>query len=388
MEHTKVNLGCGKMMIDGYDNIDIKDGRQVYPLSYPYGSLQEIRASHILEHFGYRQIPNVLNNWVSKLKPGGVLKIAVPDFHKIVGYYTFHTGENVMGYLMGGQVDEYDYHKSMFDRNMLAYLMKNAGLENIRAWNDQKDSCGLPVSLNLKGSKMNNEDEQMQTIRRSIGCVISMPRLGFTANSHSIIRELAMRGISTNVGTGAYWQQVLTNMIEQEISKKRDYLLTIDYDTFFRYEQIIELMRIAEETGADAVVPMQIKRDVDSIIVRANKSIVTKDEYDRGWIQIAEGHFGCSIFRRQVFEKLEKPWFIPQPDEEGGWGKGRTDADIYFWRNFGKCGLHLLLATKVRLGHLQMMCTYPGRFEDNLKAEHYYMTDVEEGKLPDYILKG
>jgi 2-polyprenyl-3-methyl-5-hydroxy-6-metoxy-1,4-benzoquinol methylase len=50
------------------------------------GSVDVIRASHILEHFP-AQVPAVLKHWAAKLKPGGVLKIAVPDFAWIAQAY-------------------------------------------------------------------------------------------------------------------------------------------------------------------------------------------------------------------------------------------------------------------------------------------------------------
>ena len=39
-----------------------------------------IYASHILEHFGRHQYEDVLAEWYRVLSPGGVLRLAVPDF--------------------------------------------------------------------------------------------------------------------------------------------------------------------------------------------------------------------------------------------------------------------------------------------------------------------
>jgi predicted SAM-dependent methyltransferase len=83
----KLNLGSGQFKIKGYENIDKMYGTDAYPLQYDLGEVDEIRASHILEHFGKHEVLNVLKNWVDKLRPGGVLKIAVPDFDKIAVDY-------------------------------------------------------------------------------------------------------------------------------------------------------------------------------------------------------------------------------------------------------------------------------------------------------------
>jgi len=113
----KLNLGGGNQKIPGFVNIDRLNGQEAYPLpAYADGSVDEIRASHILEHFGHREVPEVLKEWVRVLKPGGVLKIAVPDFDYLVQHR--HDELPLESYLMGGQSDSNDYHKSIFsERN-------------------------------------------------------------------------------------------------------------------------------------------------------------------------------------------------------------------------------------------------------------------------------
>ena len=103
MDQLKLNLGSGDCPIQGYVNIDRKTGQEAYPLSYEDRSVDEIRASHILEHFGLREAPEVLQHWVSKLRPGGILKVAVPDFAKIVDIYK-NGGDHTAAYLCGGQI--------------------------------------------------------------------------------------------------------------------------------------------------------------------------------------------------------------------------------------------------------------------------------------------
>ncbi len=151
---TKLNLGCGNTPIDGYVNLDIGQGHLAYPLNWKEGTVDEIRASHLLEHFSHRRTVEVLRNWVSKLKPGGVLKVAVPDFRKICQSYVDGQKINTVGYLMGGHVDKYDEHKNLFDRATLTKYLEAVGLRNIQDWqSDIKDCASLPISLNLMGRK-------------------------------------------------------------------------------------------------------------------------------------------------------------------------------------------------------------------------------------------
>jgi len=152
----KLNIGSGDgITMKGYTNVDAKFGDSAFPLAYSDNSVDEIYASHILEHFPHAQTLDVLKDWVRVLKPGGVLKVAVPDFALIAKSYVangFHAIAD--GYVYGGQIDENDFHKALFDRAKLSKLMIDAGLEHIRTWESEvKDCASLAVSLNLTGQK-------------------------------------------------------------------------------------------------------------------------------------------------------------------------------------------------------------------------------------------
>ena len=56
----KLNIGAGDNPLPDYENIDIKDGKTAYPLDYPDNTFDEIRASHILEHFGLADFSKVV----------------------------------------------------------------------------------------------------------------------------------------------------------------------------------------------------------------------------------------------------------------------------------------------------------------------------------------
>lgn len=396
MEKLKLNLGSGSFEIEDYVNIDIKNGRQAYPLDYPDDSIDIIRASHLLEHFPMAEVFKIVKHWVDKLTPNGVLKIAVPDFKQIAENYLAGKDEQkTAGYIMGSQVDETEFHKCVFDKEFLINIMLDAGLTEIKRWNDHVDTCRLPISLNLMGIKPNlpldvtsiesKGSPEIIDVKRKIACVVSMPRIGFTQNMRSMIRELSMRGIAVKIGTGAFWHQVLTTIIEEELESKPDFVLTLDYDTWFKYDQIVEMMEMMELSDADAIVPMQVKRESKEILLKADKTTMTRADYETGLMPIATGHFGCTLFRASAFENLKRPWFLPVPGPDGRWGDGRTDADIYFWQNYIACGLKVYLATQIRLGHLQQVCTFPGKFEDDLAPVHCYINDIEAGNVPDFM---
>jgi predicted SAM-dependent methyltransferase len=384
----KYNLGSGNCPIDGYENLDIKNGRAAYPLSIPDNSADEIRASHLLEHFAMKDAFSVIRHWADKLKDGGVLKIAVPNFAHIAKSYQNNIKDpKLMMYLMGGQSDEYDYHKSVYDRESLTQMMESAGLEDIKVWSDVSDCSSLPVSLNLMGKK-----KAQRTVSRTIAAVVSMPRLCFTDTMNCMMQELVARGIPVRKGCGVFWSQVLSRMIQDAVNDGNDYLLTIDYDSWFKYEHIQRLLSIMERNpNLDAVCAMQMKRECDSPLM----GIVDKDgkpmdrilisDLQKDYLPIYTGHFGLTVFRCSALKKLKKPWFKAIPNEQGEWEDGRIDDDIYFWHNFKECGLNAGIAPISSIGHLQLVCTFPGRPEDGFKPIHVPINDLPDiNRIPEH----
>lgn len=386
----KLNLGSGPehLKIKDYENIDLKDGKSAYPLQYNSETVDEIRASHILEHFGKHEVQQVLKNWVDKLRPGGVLKIAVPDFDKIAKAYVDQQKmeHSPNDYIMGGQSDENDFHKSMFNKAILTKLLEAVGLRDIQVWDSQiKDCASLPVSLNLRGQKPGG-------VETKITAVMTLPRLGFTANMLAAGRVFPKLGINFDTESGVFWGQCLTRVIERHRTDGSEYIITMDYDTIFKEEHVRKLLQLmAENPEVDAIVPVQTKRENECPMFGIQSEDgktreVPLTEFDAELVQIMTGHFGLTIFRVSAFNDLEKPWFNSKPNENGDWGENRIDEDIHFWHNFAKAGRTVCLATNVMLGHLQMMATFPGPARKCFKPEHYYMNQLERGEWPEHCV--
>lgn len=150
----KLDLGAGRISPAGYIPLGRRHGSEIYPLPYPDNSVDAIRASHVLEHFPSLQVDGVVQEWARVLKPGGLMQIAVPDFNEIILRHLKGVEQPTEGYILGGQVDENDYHKALFCIGRLTKCLHDAGLTDVKRWvSDIEDAASLPISLNLEGRK-------------------------------------------------------------------------------------------------------------------------------------------------------------------------------------------------------------------------------------------
>jgi hypothetical protein len=374
------------------NSLNLANVAGAYPLPPRYldDTLDEIYAPHILEHFSYREAWDVVRHWVAKLKVGGVLKIAVPDFEKIIKNYQEGTDKKTLHYLMGGQLEDGDFHKSAWDRESLTHYMTEAGLVDLKDWKSEIQDCAaLPISLNIQGVKA--DPAKKFEFKGRVEAVMSIGRLAFTNNYATAIDSLGPLGIKLTLSFGIFWGQVLTCAIEEAIEKGAEYILTLDYDTWFNKGHVLRLLHLMQSNpDVDAVVPVQIKREDElamfGILDEHGKPTTTADleRFLNPLTPIATGHFGLTLIRASAFEKLKKPWFMPQPAPDGGWGEGRVDEDIFFWNNFRESGCRAALANDVSIGHLQLMCTFPGLPKDNWKPIHVYISEINKEGVPDH----
>lgn len=352
----KLNIGEGAVPIDGFVGLDADKGDNAAALNYGDGTVEEVRASHILEHFGHREAQDVIKEWVRVLEPGGVLSIAVPDLKFISEQYIAGAEAPIQGWLMGGQTDEWDFHKSVWDFGSLSRSMKRAGLVGIRPWfSDENDCASLPVSLNLAGTK---PPERWPTV----AAVVSMPRLGFNDFWSGVYRELSALGIPLTKTTGAYWDRDLTRGIQEAISSfDPEWILTLDYDTIFSRDQILSLLDIVRRRpNVDALAPLQTARhhprpmftlkhpETGEVIQRVDRSAMMRGEV----IKSESAHFGLTLLRVSALRDLKEPWFEREGD---------IDPDVNFWIRWKEQGFSLYSALRVPVGHAELMIRWPGR---------------------------
>lgn len=99
-------------------------------MKFPNDCAEEIYVCHVMERFAHDEVLPILKRWYEVLKPGGTLRISVPDIDRIVKIYVknmphFETPGHSpwIGLIYGGQSTPYDFHKTGFNAcslNMLA----------------------------------------------------------------------------------------------------------------------------------------------------------------------------------------------------------------------------------------------------------------------------
>jgi len=384
----RLNLGGGIKPIEGFINIDRVTGEEVYPLDYPDGSVDQIRASHVLEHFSHQQVSEVVNHWVAKLKPGGCLRIAVPDFEKVAAAYLKGVPINVQGHVMGGHLNDDDRHGCLFDRETLQEILVNAGLERLAFWQSEVDDCAnRPESLNMMGFKPSSPESDV----RDVVAVMQSARFGPALHHRCAYEAFFSLGIPYHVSSGCFWHQLLSKALEEQLAQGRwRYILISDFDTLFKPEDVRELWRLMRAYDADAIAPLQQKRNADHpLFHRLNpdgsvKKGFYRSEMGMNLMPVDTAHFGLTLIKAEKLANLERPWFLAQPNSEGRWDDGQVDADIYFWKRWKAAGNTLFLAPRVVVGHMEEVITWPDK---DFKAIRQNITDYVVNGQPKGVFR-
>ncbi len=89
-----INLGCGPVITEGMINIDfffekgIDYGADLrFPLKIKDESVDGITCEHTMEHLSYSDDEKLMSECYRILKPGGVLRIILPDVSKFLNAY-------------------------------------------------------------------------------------------------------------------------------------------------------------------------------------------------------------------------------------------------------------------------------------------------------------
>ena len=181
----RIHLGCGKRNFPGWVNVDLSDYDHIHHrasidrlVMFDDCCAELIYASHAFEYFDRAQGIQVLKEWRRVLRPGGVLRIAVPDFEALIELYRKNSKlDQILGPLFGrmevnaGSGSVFLFHKTVYDFASLSRMLVEAGFMDVRHWNWRLvdhgvyDDCsqayfphmekdtGMLLSLNLEATR-------------------------------------------------------------------------------------------------------------------------------------------------------------------------------------------------------------------------------------------
>lgn len=174
-----VNVGCGHNSGPEFVNVDavalpnihfIHDVRAL-PM-FANNSVSLLYASHVLEHIPRSQIAATLQEWSRVLKPGGLIRLSVPDFDQLHTIYEkdARNVQVITEQLLGAEASVYDDHHSIWNFAYMRECLLAAGFGEPTRWDpttvDHRtfhdkaervaDISGerIPISLNVEASKL------------------------------------------------------------------------------------------------------------------------------------------------------------------------------------------------------------------------------------------
>ncbi len=181
----KAHLGCWHRVIPGFLHVDLCDMPHIDYKSnidalpfFADSSVELIYCSHALNHLDRSSTKKALREWFRVLQPGGVLRLAVPNFDALLQVYNqTQQLDRIIGPLYGMmEIQTLEglitlYHKTTYNEESLTRLLIDEGYVNLRRWDWRKTEhamiddhsqayfphmrkeTGILVSLNMEAQK-------------------------------------------------------------------------------------------------------------------------------------------------------------------------------------------------------------------------------------------
>jgi len=213
-----------------------------------------------------------------------------------------------------------------------------------------------------------NKAKEHATKLHKIVAVKTVPRLGFQDHMDSNFEALGPLGIPL-YGTPdpePYWGRKLETLMMQHIEDGADAILTLDYDTVYKRQDVVDLIKLMEtHPEATAIAPLQAGRGGNlpllSMKSRTGQMVdrSPRETFLPEVTRIHSAHYALTLFRVADLIKIPHPWFRAQPDRDGQWGSSKVDADIWLWKLMEERNMILYSANRIVVGHLDLVLHWP-----------------------------
>jgi predicted SAM-dependent methyltransferase len=181
----KLHLGCWHRYIPGFIHVDFADFEHIdYKTniaSLPMisdNSVDLIYCSHAFEYFDNEERDEALKEWRRVLKPGGILRLSVPDFSQLIKvYHSVGDINRILGPLFGKMIIDIEegkkklFHKVVYDEKLMTDVLLDNQFIDIETWDwrttehaaiddhsqayfpHMEKTSGIQISLNLQAKK-------------------------------------------------------------------------------------------------------------------------------------------------------------------------------------------------------------------------------------------
>lgn len=102
-----------------------------YGLPFPDQSVQYIYTAHCLEHLTQVEGAYVLHEAFRVLRPGGTLRVTVPDLRHVISLYESGLKEEFLRYFFSAERSGLHEHRTMYDPELMITALRDAGFEHI-----------------------------------------------------------------------------------------------------------------------------------------------------------------------------------------------------------------------------------------------------------------
>lgn len=161
----RLNWGCGGHTLPGWINTDVKEGdgidlscdiRNGLPIGT--GSIEYAASIHALPEVPYTELVPVLTELRRVLKPGGVLRLALPDLIK--GVRAYDRGDRSyflvpdedaksIGAKLVTQLIWYGYSRTLFTQEFIGEMLERAGFSRVTPCGFRQTASRYPEIIDL-----------------------------------------------------------------------------------------------------------------------------------------------------------------------------------------------------------------------------------------------